>query len=123
MTNDKEKECNFVAESHNWNARITREEESARVWTANWGELYGKSETKDNKEKIKSLEKEMQKLPASGTMSNYQLSHTWTTPYEDTTLHRRKNAGASCPQHSDSLLDLDQDGETVRSTGAKRPEP
>lgn len=92
-----------------------------KIWADNWGELYNQNEAgKDYKEKIESLEKEMQKLPGAGLMTNYQLSFTALgKPYEQT-LHRRKTAN-SCPPDPNILLDLDDDGvEISRVDGAKR---
>lgn len=68
------------------------------------------------------LENEMQKLPVSGMVTNYQVSYTGTSPYEDTSKHRRRTGAAQNP--NSCSLDIDENGaETEASSGAKRPDP
>ena len=83
-------EYNYVAEAFNWEQRVKGENEAARAWTSNWGNLFAPNQPKSYGERIEDLKRKMtmEKLPLQ---SNYQMSYNKVEPYgEYGKDHRRK---------------------------------
>ena len=121
----KDREHNYVADAQNWEARVKGELESARCWEANWGDLYHEgSKGSGGKDRIKSLEEQIQKLPFTGAMTTHRMSYTVDncTPYEQTKHRRNTGALQKSSASADELADLEEAGGSTGG-GLRRPEP
>lgn len=85
-------EYNFVAEAFNWEQRVKSENDVAREWNKNWGDLFAPNQPSSYKERIEDLKRKItkEKLPVQ---SNYQMSYTKVNPYQKfgEKDHRRKS--------------------------------
>lgn len=90
-------ERNFVAEAFNWEQRCKGENEAARAWDNNWGQLFAPNMPRSYKDKIAQLEKQISKLPVQAMMSNSQLSYTEVVPYQEfgSKDYKRKSSALS----------------------------
>ena len=91
-------EHNYVAEAFNWEQRIKGENEAARAWTKNWGEIYAPNSPKTHMEKIHRLQQEMKKLPVQAMMSNSQLSYTPVVPYQEFGKDYKRKSSTLCDE-------------------------
>mmetsp|Transcript_22180 Transcript_22180/g.46661 ORF Transcript_22180/g.46661 Transcript_22180/m.46661 type:complete len:103 (+) Transcript_22180:94-402(+) len=87
-----QQEHNYVADAFNWEQRVKGEKEAARSWPENWGEVFAPHAPKTNQGKIRQLQKELDKLPVQGLMSNSQMSYTSMVPYPQGNRHNRKSS-------------------------------
>ena len=101
-------EKNFGAEAQNWEQRIERENDSARIWDKNWGSLYNlNGQGHDYERKIEALEKEMKEisLPRMATLSN--TSYKAVQGYTEWQDYRRRSQDKVQMCLNDDDLNLD----------------
>ncbi|CAM9743059.1 unnamed protein product [Pylaiella littoralis] len=75
-------ERNVVGEQRNWEQRVTSELEVAKAWCESWGPLFEGATTQQ--QQLESLEEKLKGMPGEqGTRTNYQLSFTGETPFDE----------------------------------------
>jgi|EP00979_Chaetoceros_neogracilis_P014207 hypothetical protein len=114
MCDKDEDEKNFGAEAQNWEQRVERENNAARIWDKNWASLYNPNlngQGHDYEKKIKALENEMKEisLPRMATVSN--TSYKAVQGYKEWQDHRRR----SQDRIQDCLNEEDQEDQNMNT--------